>query len=90
MHVDEEFARAVQRLLDFPESGRPGRIEGTRELSFMLIPIAIVCYFGLMKAQSHKWTTSKVGWSFGTLFAPERGVWGIGSTARRFHAAYSL
>lgn len=31
VHVDEEIARAVRRLLDFPESGRPGRIEGTRE-----------------------------------------------------------
>ena len=30
--MDEEIARAARRLVDFPESGRPGRIAGTREL----------------------------------------------------------
>ena len=32
IRVDEAIASAAERLLDFPESGRPGRIAGTREL----------------------------------------------------------
>lgn len=30
IHVHDEIVRATRRLLDFPESGRPGRIAGTR------------------------------------------------------------
>ena len=30
--IDERIEAAVERLVDFPESGRPGRVEGTREI----------------------------------------------------------
>ena len=30
--VDERIVAATRRLIDYPESGRPGRAEGTREL----------------------------------------------------------
>ena len=32
LKVDDQIVAAVRRLLDFPESGRLGRVAGTREL----------------------------------------------------------
>jgi plasmid stabilization system protein ParE len=38
IRVDEAIANAAERLLDFPESGRPGRVTGTRELVVTGLP----------------------------------------------------
>lgn len=41
--VGDEIERQTERLLDFPEIGRPGRIDNTRELVISGLPY-IVCY----------------------------------------------
>lgn len=43
IRIDERIGSAARRLLDFPESGRPGRITGTRELVIQRTPY-IVAY----------------------------------------------
>ncbi len=45
--IDERIASAVRRLLLFPESGRPGRVVGTRELVVPRTPyIAVYAVMG--------------------------------------------
>lgn len=39
--VDARFDITVQRLRDFPNSGRPGRVEGTREVTVPGTPYVI-------------------------------------------------
>lgn len=41
VRLDERIERAVERLRDFPESGRPGRVEGTREVTVERTPYLI-------------------------------------------------
>lgn len=40
--VDERIASAVAQLRDFPDSGRQGRVEGTRELDIAGTPYIVV------------------------------------------------
>lgn len=39
--VDEHIAQAVLRLVEFPESGRSGRVPGTRELDIPRTPYVV-------------------------------------------------
>jgi addiction module RelE/StbE family toxin len=40
--MGEAIERSVRRLVDHPQSGRPGRVEGTRELVVPGTPYVIV------------------------------------------------
>lgn len=42
--VDDRIRQQIETLAHFPESGRPGRIDGTRELVVLHTPY-IVAYF---------------------------------------------
>lgn len=45
--VDDRIRTQVHQLLQFPETGRPGRVEGTRELVISRTPyIAAYCITG--------------------------------------------
>ncbi len=39
--VDERISKQVTSLLQFPQSGRPGRVEGTRELIISHTPYIV-------------------------------------------------
>lgn len=43
LDVDERIASEVESLLRFPELGRPGRIEGTRELIIQQTAFVAAC-----------------------------------------------
>ena len=39
--VDDAIAAATRQLIDFPESGRPGRVAGSRELVVPALPYVL-------------------------------------------------
>jgi len=39
----ERIRRSIARLIDFPESGRTGRLEGTREIVVPGLPYVAIC-----------------------------------------------
>ncbi len=41
MKVDDAIEEATLQLIDFPQSGRPGRVTGTRELVVPAMPYVI-------------------------------------------------
>ena len=45
LRIDEAVQSQVERLADFPESGRPGRVSGTRELLVVQTPYLVVYGF---------------------------------------------
>jgi addiction module RelE/StbE family toxin len=42
LRVDETIREATERLAEFPYRGRPGRLEGTRELVIVDLPYIVV------------------------------------------------